>query len=170
MPAARKKQSNPDIKLPLKQLLEKEKQIVKAAEKLDDYLATLSPGMMDRIMTDESTPEVNAVRKEVSRLLDNVMNLQESMTKEADNFKEASSEVRKKISFDELNRQEKKAAARYNRKQDKLKEMSAADIKSGPVLEDGEAVLLPKDRQKQRTQKRREKTLEKELEKGGPSL
>ena len=169
MPAARKKQSNPDIKLPLKQLLEKEKQIVKAAEKLDDYLATLSPGMMDRIMTDESTPEVNAVRKEVSRLLDNVMNLQESMTKEADNFKEASSEVRKNISFDELNRQEKKAAARYNRKQDKLKEMSAADIKSGPVLEDGEGVLLPKDRQTQRSVKRREKTLEHEA-KGGPSL
>ncbi len=169
MPAAKKKQNNPDIKLPLKQLLEKEKQIVKAAERLDDYLATLSPGMMDRIMTDESTPEVNAARKEVSRLLDNVMNLQESMSKEADNFKEASSEVRKKISFEELNRQEKKATARHNKKQDKLKELAAADVKSGPVLEDGEGLLLPKDRQKQRSVKRREKTLEKES-KGGPSL
>ena len=169
MPAARKKQNNPDIKLPLKQLLEKEKQIVKAAERLDDYLATLSPGMMDRIMTDESTPEVNAARKEVSRLLDNVMNLQESMSKEADSFKEASNEVRKKISFEELSRQEKKATARLSKKQDKLKELAAADVKSGPVLEDGEGVLLPKDRQKQRSVKRREKTLEKEP-KGGPSL
>ena len=170
MPAARKKQSNPDIKLPLKQLLEKEKQIVKEAERLDAYLATLSPGMMDRIMTDESSPEVNAVRKEVSRLLDNVMNLQESMSKEAENFREASSEVRKKISFEELSRQEKKETARHSKKQDKLKELAAADVKSGPVLEDGEGVLLPKDRQKQRTQKRREKALEKEQEKGGLSL
>ena len=170
MPAAKKKQSNPDIKLPLKQLLEKEKQIVKAAERLDEYLATLTPGMMDRIMTDESNPEVNAVRKEVSRLLDNVMNLQESMTKEADSFREASSEVRKKISFEELSRQEKKATARISKKQDKMKELAAADVKSGPVLEDGEGILLPKDRQKQRTQKRREKTLEDKQQKGGLSL
>ncbi|MCR4584927.1 MAG: hypothetical protein K5686_04315 [Lachnospiraceae bacterium] len=166
MPAAKKKPNNPDIKLPLKQLLEKEKQIVKAAEKLDSYLATLESGMMDRIMTDESTPEVNAARKEVSRLLDNVMNLQEEMTKETASFKEASTEVRRKISFEELSRQEKKAAAKHSLKQDKLKELAAADVKSGPVLEDGEGVLLPKDRQKQRSVKRREKN----LEKNGPSI
>ncbi len=176
MPTAVKKKHEHDIKLSLKQLIEKEKEIVGAAERLDKYLATLTPGMMDRIMTDESTPEVNAARKEVGRLLDNVMDLQESMAEQSRSFRTTSTEVRKKISFDELAREEKKEQLRQSAKQDSLKGLAAADQKSGPVLDNDEGVLLPIDKKKEKTKKRREKTLklekDKELkkEKGGPSI
>ncbi len=168
-----------DISRPIKQMLETEKLIVKAAERLEKYLESLPSGMMDRIMSDRNDPEVNVCRNEVSRLLDDVMDAQAKMQKQAENIHSVSSEMRRRMNLTELMREEKELQLREERKQDLTKEIAAKNKDTsgktkdpagndkkvkGMVLDNGEDILLPEDQMKSKAVTRR-KERRKEMEK-----